>query len=213
MEKTCRKKIESAIKTLKSDLDEVNSEKLDFLNKQREEIKHTLTEIKQSIADIERHLNSNDVNLISSFKSRDVELKKYPPKSIMTLPRFVPRKIKKIKQYGYLSEHSYTVDDFGIESSPTENLRIDLAPIITDIETDYGMLSGVSCQSDEDIWTCGFSSNTMNLYELQGELVKSIKTLKGKMPRDIAVTRNGDLVYTDNIKKICKHSEYCRFLF
>lgn len=96
MEKTCRKKIESAIKTLKSDLDEVNSEKLDVSNKQREEIKHTLTEIKQSIADIERHLNSNDVNLISSFKSRDVELKKYPPKSIMTLPRFVPRKIKKI---------------------------------------------------------------------------------------------------------------------
>uniref|UniRef100_K1PX25 Tripartite motif-containing protein 2 n=1 Tax=Magallana gigas TaxID=29159 RepID=K1PX25_MAGGI len=76
---------------------------------------------------------------------------------------------------------------------------IDEPQTITDIKTNYGRLNplyGVSCLSDEEIWTCGLS-RSMKLYNLQGELVKSAKIKSWKVPTDIAVTQTGDLIYTD----------------
>lgn len=57
---------------------------------------------------------------------------------------------------------------------------IDVPKIITEIKPEYGILHGlfsVSCVSDNDtsIWSCG-RDNIIRLYNLQGELVKSIKT-------------------------------------
>lgn len=37
----------------------------------------------------------------------------------------------------------------------------------------------------------------MRLYNVYGELVKTIQTDSGTMPMDVAVTKNGDLIYTD----------------
>lgn len=54
----------------------------------------------------------------------------------------------------------------------------------------------MACLSEEEIWTCGVDS-TMKLHNLQGQLLKSIETKSGYVPSDIAVTRDGSLVYTD----------------
>lgn len=216
------RKIESIIKKLKCKLTDNDSKHLDVLNKQEDEIESTISEIIQITADLKKLLNSNDGSLVSAYKSRNVKFRKLPPKLTVSFPSFTPRKINKDQlydQFGSLSELSinteercYTVDSPGAESSNKDRLFIDEPRIITDINTEYGKnkLRSVSCQSDDDIWTCDYSDNIMRLYNLQGELVKSIRTKSGNMPWGIASTMSGDPIYadySDSTVNILKHSD------
>eukprot|EP00105_Crassostrea_gigas_P039750 XP_019923898.1 PREDICTED: tripartite motif-containing protein 2 [Crassostrea gigas] len=202
------REIDIAIMKLKSDVDEMESKHLVVLDKQENEIKYSISEIEQSIADLKKSLNSNDVSLVSTYKSRVAEFRILPPK--LTLPRFIPQKINKeqiYQQIGSLSassikteEHGYTLDSSGAESSPPDRPLIDVPRIITEINTEYegsNVLRSVSCLSDDEVWTCGYD-NMMRLYNLHSKLVKSIQTKSVNIPRDIAVTQSGELVYTDH---------------
>uniref|UniRef100_K1S016 Uncharacterized protein n=1 Tax=Magallana gigas TaxID=29159 RepID=K1S016_MAGGI len=191
---------------MKSNVEEMDTEHLATLNKQVDEIKHTISEITQTIAELKTLLDSNDVSLISAYKSRNDEFRRLPPKLTVSLPSFTSQKINKeqlYQQFGSLSassiktkEHGYTMESPGAESSPPDRPLIDVPRIITQIDTKCRVLYSVSCLSDEEMWTRG-DDNIMRLYNLSGELVKSVQTKSGNAPRDIAVTRSGDLVYTD----------------
>ncbi|XP_052708168.1 uncharacterized protein LOC128183261 [Crassostrea angulata] len=203
------REIDIAIQKLKSDVDEMESKHLVVLDKQENEIKHSISEITKCIADLKKLLNSNDVSLVSAYNSRNTEFRRLPPKLTVSLPRFTPQKINKeqiYQQIGSLSalsikteEHGYTMDSPGAESSPIDRPFIDVPRIITDIHTEYGQsnkLLSVSCLSDDELWTSGMD-NMMKLYNLHSKLVKSIQTKSGKIPSDTAVTQSGELVYTD----------------
>uniref|UniRef100_K1PG68 Tripartite motif-containing protein 2 n=1 Tax=Magallana gigas TaxID=29159 RepID=K1PG68_MAGGI len=92
------------------------------------------------------------------------------------------------------------MDSPGANASASYKPLIDEPQIVKDINTYHGKqyhhLRSVSCLSDEHIWTSGYDSS-MRLYNLQGELVKSVKTKSENYPQDIAVSQRGDLVYTD----------------
>ncbi|XP_052680640.1 uncharacterized protein LOC128161395 [Crassostrea angulata] len=201
------REIDTIIINMKSNMEETDTKHLAVLDKQEDEIKHIISEITQTITELKTLLDSNDVSRVSAYKSRNDEFRRLPPKLTVSLPSFTPQKINKeqlYQQFGSLSassikteEHGYTMKSPGAESSPTDRPLIDVPRIITQIKTEYGQLYSVSCLSDEEMWTCVYNDTIMRLYNLRGKLVKSVKTKSGNVPYDIAVTRSGDLVYTD----------------
>ncbi|XP_052678820.1 uncharacterized protein LOC128159687 [Crassostrea angulata] len=200
------REIDIMIQKLKSDLHEIDSKHLVVLTKQENDIKSTISEITEIISDLKKLLNSDNVSIVSAYKSRNVEFRRLPPKLTVSLPSFTAHKINReqlYQQFGSLTEssikteeHGYTMDSPGAESSPPNRPLIEVPRIITEINTEQGGFESVSCLSDEEIWTCG-DENIIRLYNLRGELVKSVRTKSGNVPWNIAVTRSGDLVYTD----------------
>nr|XP_034327219.1 uncharacterized protein LOC117689688 [Crassostrea gigas]XP_034327220.1 uncharacterized protein LOC117689688 [Crassostrea gigas] len=205
------REIDAIITNLKSNVEEMESKHLPILNKQENEITHTISEITQTIAELKKLLNSKDVCLVSKYKSKNAEFRRLPPKLKVFLPNFRPQEIhtdQLIKQFGSLSALSFTTEEQdysmppqGAESSPPDRSLMDVPRVITAIDTGYeDGVYGVTCLNDTEVWTHG-SNNMMKLFNLQGELVESIQTKSGNTPQDIAVTRSGDLVYTDYIDR------------
>ncbi|XP_065924943.1 uncharacterized protein [Magallana gigas] len=200
------REIDTIITNLKCNVEEMESKHLPILNKQEDEITHTISEITQTIAELKKLLNSKDVCLVSEYKSRNAEFRKLPSKLKVPLPNFRPQAIhtdQLIKQFGSLSALSFTTEkqDYsmppqGAESSPPDQSLMDEPKVITAINTGYKYLHGVTCLNDTEVWTRG-SDSMMKLYNQQGKRVESIQTKSGNDPKDIAVTRSGDLVYTD----------------
>ncbi|XP_062570763.1 uncharacterized protein LOC134232802 [Saccostrea cucullata] len=136
------------------------------------------------------------------YKSKIAEFKHCPPKVIVSYPRFFPQQIntEQLHQcFGFLSalsitteEHGYTIRTSESASCPPVKPLLDVPELITTIDTGY--MSNVTNLNDKEIWTCG-KDKIIKLYNLQGEQLKAFQT-KYKV-RDIAVTRNGDLVYTE----------------
>lgn len=202
------KEIDAIIEKLKSNLDEMNSNYLAYIGKYEDQITNTISEITKSIVGLKILLDSKDVCLVSAYKSRNTEFRKLPPKLKVTLPSFTSHKLNKQqihKQFGSLSgllltkeEQAHIVES--LEESSSTGIPLQEPSIIAALNTGYTSLYNVACLGDEKIWTSG-TDNIMRLYTLQGELKKSIQTKTRDWPEDIAITRNGDLVYIDSTEK------------
>nr|XP_022305821.1 uncharacterized protein LOC111112576 [Crassostrea virginica] len=201
------REIHTIIQRKQAEIDEMNAQHLAAIEKQEDETNKALHEIKQVIQDLKSLLDTSDVGLVSKYRSRIAEFRKLPHKLKISLPNFLPQKINSeelLKQIGSLSplsieteEQDYTVPAPGAESSPPARPLLDVPRLITELDTGYNLLYNVSCLSDEEIWTSGDNNKIMKLYNLKGKLLKSVQTKSGTAPWDIAVTRSGDLVYTD----------------
>ncbi|XP_048749991.2 uncharacterized protein LOC125661889 [Ostrea edulis] len=204
------REITAIVNQRKSDIQEMKIKHLSTLNKNTEEITQKMAELKQIMSDLKSMLKSNDVSLTSTYKSRNSEFRTLPPKVRVTVPRFSAQKINKDQlneMFGSLSplsintEHGDTMKSAEAVSSPPVKPLLDEPRVTATIDTGYrhGLYS-VSCLSEDQVWTCG-ENKTMKLLNLQSKLLTSIQTKSGNTPGDIAVTRDGDLVYTDSNDK------------
>ncbi|XP_056006501.1 tripartite motif-containing protein 2-like [Ostrea edulis] len=200
------REVTAIVNQRKSAITEMKTKHLDALNKNTEEITQKMAELKQIMSDLKSILKSNDVSLTSTYKSRNSEFRTLPPKVRVTLPSLSPQKINKDQlneMFGSLpplsinTEHGDTMKSAEAVSSPPVKPLLDEPRVTATIDTGYRhRLYSVSCLSEDQVWTCG-ENKTMKLFNLQSKLLTSIKTKSGDEPDDIAVTRDGDLVYTD----------------
>lgn len=192
---------------IKSLFNEMDKLFLTALIKQEDKIRQTISKIKECISDIKLLLESNDVRFISSYKSRNADFRALPLKWNITFPKWTPLMINRkliSQQFSWISsisiereERVYEKDSQNVSNLTYDKKIIANEPrIVSDRNTEYGIRS-LSCLNDEDVWTCS-NDSILRLYKLKGELVREIHTKSGNKPYDIAVTKNGDLVYTDN---------------
>lgn len=176
------REIDTMIKKLESDLDEMDSKCMSVFNKQEDEITSTLSKITQSIDDLKKLLDSNDSSLLFGYKSRIDGFRTLPSQLIVSLPKFTHQTINKEQihqQLGSLSVGSIKTEDSGLAIESAEALSVkdrlltSVPKIITVLSTNSSNI--VSCLTDEEIWTCG-ADNWLTLYNIRGEIVKSIET-------------------------------------
>ncbi|XP_062584624.1 tripartite motif-containing protein 2-like [Saccostrea cucullata] len=137
------------------------------------------------------------------YSSKIKELSKLPPKVKISLPVF-SRKAKNTEHFytlfGSLTELTTKTEENGYKlkkpETPTKEL-LEEPELITTINIGDKKLRSVACLSEEEICTTGYEVSDMKCFNIQSSLIKTIKTKSGEGPNDIAVTGDGDLVYSD----------------
>ncbi|XP_062600693.1 tripartite motif-containing protein 55-like [Saccostrea cucullata] len=205
------REIDKLVQKLKAEVDEMKNTHLQTLQKHLDEINKTMADIKDEINSLETAIDANDISKLFCVTSNVHVYRNLPPRIMLSLPKFSPGKSGEeelSRLFGTVSSSSSTLDKHGKSmkttqkspeagSSPPVKQLIDEPETVTAIDTWYRSLYNVACLSDEEIWTSGYDI-TMKLYSInQRSVLKSITTKSGKWPTDIAVTKSGDLVYTD----------------
>ncbi|XP_061177448.1 uncharacterized protein LOC133186233 [Saccostrea echinata] len=215
--------VDIAVSKRKSEIEENKTKHLSALSKHEVETNQMWSYVKKSITEIKTILNSDDISLVSEYKRESEALKKVPPNLKIMGPQFASGEIddeKLLQLFGNFSPITIAFEDeedLTLTTAEGTSLILDvtkekptspqsLKPLIcgldsgeiTDtINTGYQNLRSVSCLNDEEIWTCG-TDNIISLFNFQSPLLKKVKTISGGEPWDITVTKNGELIYTDD---------------
>ena len=201
-----RNEIDSIVQEMQSKINDINCQYQTVIDKQEADINQTMNAISQVIQNLRELLDTANVYCVFEYKTKNDQFRKLPPKVKISLLDFVPKKFdreKIMEQFGALSsltDYEFIMPSQGTETPPPDRPLMEVPQLLTEITTGCKYLQSVSCLSEEEIWTHA-NDNIMMLRNLEGELVKSVQSRsKGKV-WDLAVTRNGDLVYTDNTDK------------
>lgn len=195
------REIEKIITRNRNEVIEMQTKYQAALHKQKTEITQSIANITQCIVNLKKLLDSNDVYLVSAYKSKNQGLRKLPPYLHVKFPCFSSKKINREhlgQQFGLLSAFSIESQEYDYKNSAASDIRslLDQPKVITTVDTDFGKLFSVTCLTDEQIWTRGDDS-IIKLYSLRGEILDSFRTKSGNIPRDITVSSSGHLVYAD----------------
>ncbi|XP_062580604.1 uncharacterized protein LOC134242518 [Saccostrea cucullata] len=195
------REIDMILNKIKNEIDVMKHQHLAILQKHLEETKAIHSLIEQTITSVEETGESNEMSVTVSYKSKNKVFRKFPPKVQVSLPTFIPITMgneQSSKLFGTLIPLATTTIENGYKHSIKIIPRdlLDKPELITTINTEYEYLCCVTCFNDEEIWTSGVVSD-ITCFDSHGSLIKTVKTKSGGWLYDIAVTDEGDLVYTD----------------
>ncbi|XP_061195139.1 uncharacterized protein LOC133203361 [Saccostrea echinata] len=198
------REIDKVIQKNKEDIEQMRRKHRETLNKHLNDMKMFVADVEQTMSEMNENLKSKEVSKTLSYEINPDKFKKLPPKLTVEFPVFTLKNSQRqcFRLFGSISPLSISKEEYGysietpeaVSCPPVKQLLDEAEPIIT-IDTGYRLYS-VACLSDEEIWTCG-NDKIIKLYNLQGKLLKSIKTKSGNKPFDIAATKSGDLFYID----------------
>jgi hypothetical protein len=207
------KEVNKVINRMKNEIEEMKTKHLEILKKHLDEIKQIQSLIEQSLITLKKMEESNEVSITMEYRSKNPEFRKLPPKVRVSLPVFKPNTTDSEQLYkslGSLIPLSFTTDENG-DTSATLKItdtsskdQADEPQLVATIKTGYECLRSVTCLNEDEFWASAKVSD-MKCFNIQGTVINTIQTKSGEWPRDIAVTRNGDLMYSDRIAKtVCK---------
>ena len=185
--------IDTIIQEMKSELYDMDAQHIAAIAQQEVAIDHTITEITQTILDLNRLLDTSDVCLVSEYTSRTEEFRSLPAQFYVTLPTFTPQEINREQihqQIGSLSKLTITFH-FSIIYQTINPHRVHV----------FRMNKRIThCVVSEwqwvlDLWPIW--QNIVIFYNLQWEIPKSI-------PTKLGIYKCGKILLNDYMdKSIC----------
>lgn len=150
-----QKKIDNTMKQLTSYSNNLEKELVDVLAILEDESTKTISKIAKCISDIKLLLKSNDVHLVSAYKSRNVEFSELQPKLNVTFPTYSPLEIYLMKNHHFFSwfdsfsikleELVYSKDSQSAVSLTYDKTSLMNEPrVVSNRKTEYGIRS-LSC--------------------------------------------------------------------
>lgn len=182
----------------KSRVTEFKSKHISTIEHQENRISSKLAEIEEHISYLKKLLDTSKDFIAGGYESRNAEFKKLPSTKTLPLPEYVAHRIDENELYnkfGFVTFSSVTQDEDGhiVTNSLPRKTKV-IKTIAT--ENDDGSLGSVSCFGDDKIWTT-VQGKIIELHNLDGKLLKSVKTRSRNDAWDITTTKRGYLVYSD----------------
>nr|XP_034305086.1 uncharacterized protein LOC105335752 [Crassostrea gigas]XP_034305087.1 uncharacterized protein LOC105335752 [Crassostrea gigas] len=196
------REIDAIINKMKTEISEIKVQHREILQTHLNEIKQIQSVIKQSLLAIREIEKSTEVSPTIEYSSKIREFSKLPPKVQVSMPTFIPKPIDREKLYSlfgqFTSLYTATEENVSLLNQPKTSVRElqDEPEIVTTIQTGHEYLRSVTCVNEDRIWTSG-ETNNIKCLNINGSLLQTIHTKSGKWPIDIAVDRDGDLLYSE----------------
>ena len=197
------KEVDNAFNKMEKEIAVIKVDHKSILLKQLDEIREILISIHQNQVDLSEWRESNKVCTVLQYISKNAEFGHMPPRIIVTMPKFIPKQIKRVELrslFGELKSFFTKNDERVLLPSASVRELLDEPKVLNTIRTKNENLRSVTCQDKDQIWTCTLTSDIKCFNDL-GVLQKTISTKSGNRPMDVAVNSNGTLLYSDFIKK------------
>ncbi|XP_078341695.1 uncharacterized protein LOC144627779 [Crassostrea virginica] len=196
------REVDIAIDQMEEEIGEIKEKHHSILQKHLDEIKQLQSQMQQTINALDKMEESNKVILSINYSSKNEQFSKVPPKVNVSMPKFIRKRITKEELgtlVGKLTPFSTTLEERVFTAKkPNTSARelLDEPEVLNTVNTGHGNPRSVSCLNEEEIWSSGLTAN-IKCFNIQGVLQKTIRRKSGTMPNDIAVDRDGALLYSD----------------